>query len=154
MYSFDVFNIFYWNILDKILFKKIVHLDNFFCGKRKFYIFWTIIHVLLTITYLTFFTSLYFKLLKLENMLLFVIFFYTILNNTILIKFELEDFLNYCYNFFSANCWTYLSKTSCAYVKKKKKKIALIDCFYGLGRRKKERKEYCKQIVPSYDDRC
>lgn len=138
MYSFDVFNIFYWNILDKILFKKIVHLDNFFCGKRKFYIFWTIIHVLLTITYLTFFTSLYFKLLKLENMLLFVIFFYTILNNTILIKFELEDFLNYCYNFFSANCWTYLSKTSCAYVKKKKNSSNWLFLWF---RKKKKRKE-------------
>lgn len=138
MYSFDVFNIFYWNILDKILFKKIVHLDNFFCGKRKFYIFWTIIHVLLTITYLTFFTSLYFKLLKLENMLLFVIFFNTILNNTILIKFELEDFLNYCYNFFSANCWTYLSKTSCAYVKKKKNSSNWLFLWF---RKKKKRKE-------------
>lgn len=33
--SFNVFNIFYWNILDKILFKKIVRLDNFSLWKEK-----------------------------------------------------------------------------------------------------------------------
>lgn len=67
-------------MLDKILFKKIVRLDNFSLWKGK------VLYLLndyprISNDYLTFFTSLYLKLLKLENFLLFVVFFCTILNN-------------------------------------------------------------------------